>query len=104
MPPHVVEHVVHECHVVGPVFKNSAEHVGIRGLCVQRAVEDSPGLKRAYAEQHLQRVEHRIHGAEIIDFSLIERLHGELPDRHMKQEDPSARTRSHPSVFPFLRG
>ncbi len=94
MTPHVFQHEIHQRHIVRSMLENPSEHVGIGGLREQNAIENFPRLKRPYAEQHPKRVQHRVHGAEIIYFSLIERLHGKLPNRRMKQEDPSARARA----------
>ena len=81
MPAHVFQHEVHQRHIVRSVLENVPKRFGLNGLGHDHAVENASGLMRRQTEQNLKGVEHRVHGTEIIDFSLIERLHGRPPVR-----------------------
>ena len=98
--PHVVEHEIHKRRIVRSVLQNLPEIFRIGGLSAQRTVEYPSGLKRRKAEQYLKRVEHGIGCTEIVDFSLIERLHEH--SRETRAGGTAAPAGSHPSVFLFL--
>ena len=71
------------------------EHIPEAGLAArfahQHFVEQFPGLAGGDAVQNLQRVEHRVYGAEGINFSLIERLHGlSSPSGRASERPPHA--------------